>query len=267
MLRVTIQNYLLNKGVYTSRMEADSQIALLIQRLRPMQAERALIRVGGPGDGGYLVPDDLDGITACFSPGVSNVATFEADLAKRGIECFLADYSVDSAPLSSPRIHFEKKFIAATNDDTHMRLETWINRHASGSGDLLLQMDIEDGEYEVLLDTSSEVLSRFRIMVIEFHYLHALFDRLGSVLIKFVFQKILNNFVVLHIHPNNAWSIRKLDEIEIPPVMEFTFYRKDRALSLQAATHFPHPLDCVNDQSVPDVVLPSAWHLSNKPLP
>ncbi len=40
--------------------------------------------MGGENDGGYLVPDDLEGIEYCFSPGVSNIATFELDCLNRG---------------------------------------------------------------------------------------------------------------------------------------------------------------------------------------
>lgn len=36
-----------------------------------------LIRLGPNGDGGYLVPDDLTGIEACFSPGVCATSEFE----------------------------------------------------------------------------------------------------------------------------------------------------------------------------------------------
>ena len=34
----------------------------LITKLAPQDCGLELIRIGGPGDGGYLVPDDLDGI-------------------------------------------------------------------------------------------------------------------------------------------------------------------------------------------------------------
>jgi hypothetical protein len=37
-----------------------------------------LIRLGADGDGGYLVPDDLEDVAACFSPGVDDRASFES---------------------------------------------------------------------------------------------------------------------------------------------------------------------------------------------
>ena len=39
-----------------------------------------LIRVGGEGDGGYLVPNILKNISYCYSPGVSFTASFEKEL-------------------------------------------------------------------------------------------------------------------------------------------------------------------------------------------
>jgi hypothetical protein len=44
----------------------------LVRLMRPIESGHPLVRLGGPKDGGYLVPDDLDGIAFCFSPGVSD---------------------------------------------------------------------------------------------------------------------------------------------------------------------------------------------------
>lgn len=56
--------------------------------VRPKKTNHLLIRIGGEGDGGYLVPDDLGGINSCFSPGVSFVADFELALAQGGGSVF-----------------------------------------------------------------------------------------------------------------------------------------------------------------------------------
>jgi hypothetical protein len=50
--------------------------------MRPVSTKYDLIRLGSPHDGGYLVPDCLVGIQACFSLGVSKVANFELDLTQ-----------------------------------------------------------------------------------------------------------------------------------------------------------------------------------------
>lgn len=40
--------------------------------MRPKPSPVPLVRIGGDWDGAYLVPDDLAGVAACFSPGVNN---------------------------------------------------------------------------------------------------------------------------------------------------------------------------------------------------
>ena len=84
-----------------------------MRTVSPVATEHQLVRIGGSADGGYLVPDDLAGISALFSPGVADTADFESVFAARGVPCFLADYSVDAPPVSSPLFHFEKKYLGA----------------------------------------------------------------------------------------------------------------------------------------------------------
>ena len=54
-----------------------NELKELIKALRPVKTKFDLIRIGGANDGGYLIPDDLEGIAACFSPGVADTASFE----------------------------------------------------------------------------------------------------------------------------------------------------------------------------------------------
>ena len=48
--------------------------------MKPKASPFGLIRIGGNSDGAYLVPDDLQGISCCFSPGVSDRKSFEDEL-------------------------------------------------------------------------------------------------------------------------------------------------------------------------------------------
>ncbi|MGA8739910.1 MAG: hypothetical protein WB561_01840, partial [Terracidiphilus sp.] len=108
-----------------------------------------MIRFGGDGDGGYLVPDDLEGIEYCFSPGVSFLSKFENELADRNIKSFLADYSVDAPTIIRPEFTFDKKFLGSWDRDKFITLASWKDQYLKGySGDLILQMDIESAEWE-----------------------------------------------------------------------------------------------------------------------
>ena len=243
----------------THAVEAD-RLTDLFHSTRPWNTGHALIRIGGEGDGGYLVPDDLEGLHACFSPGVSTVADFEAEMAARGIDCFLADASVDGPPVDNPRFHFEKMFLGPIEGATHIRLPRWVDRCAPPGGDLLLQMDIEGAEYGVLLDTPAEVLRRFRIIVIEFHELEMLFTRRGFELVNLCLERLLQDFVVVHLHPNNCVPFARKGSVVIPRVMEFTFLRRDRVRAATPALQFPHPLDRPNGADLEDMPLPACWY-------
>src|SRR5205823_127248 len=89
----------LNLGISAAMQTDRTAVRDLVALLHPLATEHSLIRLGDRGDGGYLVPDDLESVEACFSPGVDDRASFETSLIERGIPCFLADASVDCAPI------------------------------------------------------------------------------------------------------------------------------------------------------------------------
>ncbi len=254
-----IRNEFARRGVYLSKVTQDDDLMAFFRLVRPTAVDKPFIRIGGDFDGGYVAPDDLEGIEVCFSPGVSDIATFENALAARGIRSFLADYSVEQAPISDRMISFQKKFLGVSDDETFMRLETWV-RNNSVDGDLILQMDIEGAEYEVILDTPRDVLHRFRILIIEFHGMERLFDRESFGTIRQVFKKLLESHYICHIHPNNAdpaWSVRNFT---VPRTLEFTFLRRDRSAVGMQPLSFPHALDMPNIPDKKDIVLPECWH-------
>jgi len=110
-LRTEVLKAFLKFGFIANRVTTKSDLLVFLGRTKPVKTQFELIRIGGPGDGGYLVPDDLDGIKTCFSPGVSDTANFELDLAQRGVNCFLADYSVEKSPIEHPKFDFQKNLL------------------------------------------------------------------------------------------------------------------------------------------------------------
>jgi hypothetical protein len=243
---------------------SEMQIRELISKLKPSKTDQPLIRIGPQNDGGYLVPDDLDGISACYSPGVSTESGFEKQLADRGMIIHLADFSVDGPATEHPNFRFLKKFIGDRNADQFITLEQWINDTDAPQGDdLLLQMDIEGYEYESLITTPLQLLSRFRIIVIEIHDLASLWQPHFFRLATLLFNRLLTFHTCVHIHPNNCATPVTFADLSIPPVMEFTFYRNDRFQKSHASTQFPHPLDASNlipPEQFPEVILPKCWY-------
>jgi hypothetical protein len=248
-------------GYFASKRTATAELRGVVDLLRPVDAGHRLVRIGGDGDGGYLLPDDLDGITACFSPGVDRQATFENALARRGIGSHLADRSVAAAPAGCSPMSFEPVFLGTFDGEGTTTLQSWVGRHAPAeTGDLLLQMDIEGAEYGVIDNAERSLLRRFRILVVEFHHLDALGQPFVCRRIGEAVEKLRLDFLPVHLHPNNYAGIVRIGGFPVPPLLEVTFLRKDRCRSARPRTDFPHPLDRDNVPGKRSVVLPREWY-------
>ncbi|WQW16036.1 hypothetical protein KVM68_05100 [Helicobacter pylori] len=55
------------------------KVERFIKSLHPIKTEHELVRWGAKHDGGYLIPNDFEGIRALFSPGVGGESAFEED--------------------------------------------------------------------------------------------------------------------------------------------------------------------------------------------
>jgi Methyltransferase FkbM domain len=242
------------------RFSNPNSILDFIATIRPHSTEHKLIRIGGDDDGGYLIPDDLDGIEICYSPGVADRSDFESAMADRGIRSYLADYSVDGPAHDNSLFNFEKKYLGTENNDVYTTLESWVQRNSPDKSDFILQMDIEGHEYAVIDCTPRNILQKFRIMTIEFHGFDLLRKRKDFIKISTVFKRILLDFEVVHVHPNNASGMTTYRGINIPSVLEYTFLRKDRISSKFDTVVFPHKLDRPNLKHRPDIVLPQTWY-------
>ena len=177
------------------------------------------------------------------------------------MKVFLADASVDELPVEHPGLSFTKKFLACWEDDTHTTLDAWVDSTQTDDrkADLMLQMDIEGAEYQVLASVSDALLSRFRIIIIEFHHLDHLWNQGFLYLVAPIFKRLLRSHYCVHLHPNNCCGSIVRGGLEIPRIMEFTFLRKDRVSAAASPLHrFPHPLD-VDNTSRPQLVLPECW--------
>jgi hypothetical protein len=224
----------------------------LLSLMKPKPSPYPLIRIGGDRDGGYLLPDDLEGIEACFSPGVNNYKYFEDELTGvYGIRCHMCDYSSDESKFRSPLVSgmqtFDKKWLDIDGSPDSFSLGEWVQTYSPLGGDLLLQMDIEGAEYRNLLSSSTALLNRFRIIVIELHGLRAFLRKdLPSKEIGPLLLKLDQTHICIHAHPNNCCG-EYLDEetgLNFPGVIELTLLRRDRfQVESLIPPQVPHPLD------------------------
>lgn len=222
-----------------------------------------LIRLGSNKDGGYLLPNVLNKIKYCFSPGVGPSTSFEKDLKKYNIVSFLADNTVEDPSNASIKYDFIKKNLNTFNDTKNITIEKWIRDKLKFKKDhkLILQMDIEGSEIIVINQVKRKILKKFRIMIIEFHYFQSLALEQGCKIYEKVFTKILKDFVICHIHPNNCCGFSRINQYKIPNVMEFTFINKELVkFKKPILNKFPHKLDFKCSPNKKDIVLPNYFY-------
>lgn len=261
-VRDRLVKFAARRGFIVRRHLRPQAYARVLELLRPVQTEHALIRVGGERDGGYLIPDDLDGVSTCFSPGVDRVVTFEEDMIARGMEVFQVDASVEDTPLKHERNHFERKFLGIRSAGEFITLDDWVNEKAQGADDLILQMDIEGAEWLTLAQVSEETLLRFRILAIEFHNLTMIVDPLMADIYAPVLERLKTHFDIVHIHANNFGRVFTDRDLALPDVIEVTYLRKDRSAVRQPVAHLPHALDQDNSPMFPPVQIPAPMYNS-----
>jgi hypothetical protein len=115
-------------------------------------------------------------------------------------------------------------------------------------------MDIEGSEIECLYNISQDCLSRFKIIIIEFHHFADLFTSLGLKIYNDLFNKILKTHNIVHMHPNNASISVNFLNNEISGLYEITFINKKNCKYIKKIKHnLPHKLDRKCEPSLPDI--------------
>ena len=238
-------------GLFASQMVSESELKAYWKLVQPHSNGHELVRVGGKSDGGYLLPNDFEGIKYCYSPGAGAIWTFEESLgSKYGIKSMVCDGTIERFPSFNSLKSFIPKNVGLAESENVISFESWVGEVGANPGDLILQMDIEGGEYPILSSVDSEFLRKFRIIVLELHDLHLL-----ALPSSFSYQysqlmfKLLKNFDVVHLHPNNCGGSYIAHGTLFPKVIEITLHRKDRSQKNSSA-RIPHILDSPNDEEL-----------------
>lgn len=258
MIKALISRAAGNRGILIDRFVSKQALDTILELMWPRLSGHELIRVGSDNDGGYLIPNVLHDIGACFSPGVDTNSSFELDMALRGIKCFLADYSVDSPPENHDNFVFLKKHLSSYNSSKTITLSDWVRKN-SIDGDLILQMDIEGHEYDVISSTATSDLNKFRIMVLEVHEFDSVITKLGNIMITNFLAKLLQNHSIVHIHANNLGAPRSAYGIKLPRALEITLLRNDFMALETPVPSLPHPLDRPNTNEFPEGDIFKNW--------
>lgn len=238
--------------------KSETEQFLELCKIRTCSVE--LIRVGSKNDGGYLIPKLGKDYDLVISGGIESNSDFEMELAKAGARVIAADFSIDKLPREHPEIKFYKKYISdLTLGEKLVSLDDLIGEHAEQSKNPFLKLDIEGGEWSALLSIRTETLASFSTLVIEFHWMENAENSQALNVIKQVFTKILFDFDLVHVHPNNNAKAVKLFDNEVPNVFEATFLNKRENGHSAVARKLNSGLDADNNPDLSGFGLSNLW--------
>ncbi len=182
------------------------------------------VRVGGDGDGGYVMAAPLSRTKIAYSFGIGKDVSWDMDIAKRGYEVYMYDHTIEKLPENHKKFHWRKKGITGEEETKELkRLDTFIkaNGHAGQAG-MLLKIDVEGFEWEVLKRIDPDTLNKFDQIVIELHGTHShdrkpMMDALGN---------LTKHFAVIHLHAQNGGPVSYCGNLVTPDTIETTLVNK-----------------------------------------
>ena len=173
---ITNNNPLIYKGYENCLIsDPDNQQCIyhLIKSKKVVGKKRILL--GEKGDGSYVILDDFENIKIAYSFGISNMIQFDNELAKRGIDVYMFDHTINSLPFNHSKFHWNKIGLAGLNESSN-QLKTLeqliINNGHINEFNMILKIDIEHCEWNSLKDLPDHILKQFKYIIIEFHFIN-----------------------------------------------------------------------------------------------
>ncbi|MBV5332243.1 hypothetical protein JZU54_01405, partial [bacterium] len=194
--------------------EADARLVAAARLVRPMSFDgMQMIRVGGPGDGGYVMVDDFE-VSGAVSIGVGNDVSWDVGMAERGIPVAMFDHTVRRPPSTVPHGQFFRQGVGAVSGTRLHPLADLVTMAGySEDQELILKIDVEGAEWEALAKIDSAYLSRFRQILIELHGLRGLAEAARGAGILTVLTALASNHAPVHVHANNYDDIVRFNDL------------------------------------------------------
>ena len=127
----------------------------------------------------------------------------------------------------------------------------------SKSTQAILKLDIEGSEWKALLACNN--LSKFAVMVIEFHWLEETTSASVLATVSEVFKNILLDFDLVHVHGNNFARNIEIHDTFLPSVFEATFLNKKFTSETVSAPGNQIKPDSPNNPNLPELKLSDFW--------
>lgn len=224
-------------------------------------ADVGKIRIGRNGDGGYVIPNDIKNIAGVVSIGIGREVSFDLHFARMGVKVFQYDHTVHAPPVIHENFVFNKMGWANRESKQFITLGNILENNCLEGEDLILKFDVENSEWDALVDLDPDLLRRFRIIACELHGFGKLEDPNFFKKVSRALDILTTHHTVVHMHPNNCGGIAFVAGILLPRLLEFSFLRKDRANFAPSYSSIPSDLDCPNIRKNPEIIL-TPFHMN-----
>jgi glycosyltransferase involved in cell wall biosynthesis len=215
------------------------------------------IRLGGPHDGGYVVPNAALGCDTVLSIGVGGDVSFDLALAERGARVLQFDHTVAQSPTPHGNFTFHRLGWGAQSYGSFLALPDMRRRLGDrGANRTMLKFDIEGAEYPIIDSLGADDLADFAVIVCELHNL----AQLGEPDVFDTFHRCVTKLTLhhapVHLHPNNYGPLVLLEGVPIPDVIELSLLRRDLDVFPGPSREpIPGEFDRPNHPQQPDLVL------------
>lgn len=216
-----------------------------------------LVRIGGDGDGGYLMVDKFSKASAAYSIGIGTNIKWDNDISNRGYDVYMYDHTVskNDLPVLNDRLHFFSTGLSESDskDNKFMSLNEMLrqNDHVKRN-DMILKMDIEGAEWRVLKHLDDKVLQCFDQFVVEYH---GLMNKSNWGIYSEVLSKVSKTHQAIHVHGNNACEYAVIDGKRFPDTIEVSYVRKAGRQLKKCNVMFPEFLDKRNVDYLDEIAL------------
>jgi hypothetical protein len=237
-------------------MSLQTEILAVTRMLRPFKSAFRKVRVGSLGDGGYVLPDDLENISGLLSIGIGNEVSFDWHFAQKGVPIFQYDPTVEAPPVPHPNFQFYKIAWGAVDNETTRTLESMNQVHGlNQTPDAILKFDTEGAEWDTLPLIHPDLLKSYRVIVCELHGMTSIGNDQFRDIVSKTLRNLTQSHTVVHLHANNCCGISVIEGVPIPAVVELTLLRNDRSAFTLCTAPIPGPLDFPNMSERPDLIL------------
>jgi hypothetical protein len=215
------------------------------------------VRLGRMNDGGYVMIDDFENIRTAFSFGVGDDASWDIEIAERGIRTFQFDDTISSPPALHPLLDFIPRKIVGTPAQDGETLGGAVERYGgtSSAAAHLLKIDIEGEEWPVFANCERKHLLSFAQIVCEFHGFRNSAKEGWYAQATRAISQLRKDFEVVHVHANNGAPFVAIANVPFPQILEVTFANRSRYEFCESFELFPTSIDQPNIPGRPDMFL------------